>query len=164
MQTELTIGALSDQTGVNIETIRYYERIALTPKPPRSANGRRVYDAAAARRLAFIRRARTLGFAIDDIRALLAMADGGGCCADVYALTQRRLDDINAKIDDLRRMQRVLTETAERCSRDASPECPIIDALAGDRPGPLKKSTRDRPAAGRKTARPTLVKRRRVRS
>jgi MerR family mercuric resistance operon transcriptional regulator len=129
-RSDFTIGGLSDQTGVNIETIRYYERIGLTPTPPRSASGRRLYDAEAAKRLAFVRRGRELGFSIEDIRALLAMADGAGACGEVFALTQRHLVVVKAKIEDLKRMQRVLSRTAERCARDASPACPIIEALA----------------------------------
>jgi MerR family mercuric resistance operon transcriptional regulator len=128
---DVTIGGLSDQTGVNIETVRYYERIGLTPKPPRSQGGRRLYDATAVKRLAFVRRSRELGFSIEDIRALLGIADGGGSCADVYELTRRHLDDVKSKVDDLRRMQHVLSRTAEQCARNPSPQCPIIDALAG---------------------------------
>ena len=73
-----TIGRLSKETGVNIETIRYYERIGLMAKPRRSESGRRLYNAAASYRLGFIRRARELGFAIGQIRALIGMSDGAG--------------------------------------------------------------------------------------
>src|SRR3546814_908405 len=71
------IGTLSGRTGVNIETIRYYERIGVMPKPPRSVGGQRVYDAGHLKRLAFIRRSRELGFSLDEIRALLRLVDGG---------------------------------------------------------------------------------------
>lgn len=127
---DFTIGRLSRQTGVNIETVRYYERIGLLPKPSRSSGGRRLYDAADARRLTFIRRSRELGFSIDEIRALLALSGGKGRCADVHALTVRHLDEVRAKIADLRRLERTLARTADRCARDASPKCPIIDALS----------------------------------
>lgn len=127
---DFTIGRLSEQTGVNIETVRYYERIGLLPKPARSDGGRRLYDIADARRLNFIRRSRELGFSIDEIRALLALSGGKGRCADVHALTVRHLDDVRAKIADLRKLERTLARTAERCVRDASPDCPIIDALS----------------------------------
>ncbi|MGQ0534026.1 MAG: MerR family transcriptional regulator [Caulobacteraceae bacterium] len=125
-----TIGRLSAQTGVNVETVRYYERIGLLPKPPRSKGGRRLYDAAASRRLAFIRRARELGFSIDEIRALIVLSARNGRCADVYALTCKHLTDIRAKIADLKKLERTLAKTAERCARDASPDCPIIEALS----------------------------------
>ncbi len=126
----LTIGRLSKETGVNIETIRYYERIGLMPEPSRSESGRRIYDPAASPRLAFIRRARELGFAIGQIRTLIAMSSGKGRCADVYELTVRHLTDVRAKITDLQKLERTLVRTAARCARDASPDCPIIDALS----------------------------------
>ncbi len=128
--TEFTIGVLSDQTGVNIETIRYYERIGLIESPPRSSGGRRLYDGAAARRLQFVRRSRELGFTIDDIRALLNAADGGASCAEVHDLTRRHLNDVRAKIEDLQSLERTLARTARKCARDGSNECPIIDVLA----------------------------------
>jgi MerR family mercuric resistance operon transcriptional regulator len=129
-----TIGRMSSETGVNIETIRYYERIGLLAKPPRSDGGRRVYNDAAARRLGFIRRARELGFSIDEIRTLITLSGGAGRCADVHALTVSHLSDVRAKISDLRKLERTLAKTAERCARDASPDCPIIEALSAPRP------------------------------
>lgn len=128
---QFTIGVLSDQTGVNTETIRYYERISIMPPPPRSAGGRRLYGRADAKRLAFIRRGRELGFSIEDIRALLT-ADGEGACADVYEMTQRHLRAVRAKIADLKQMECALSQTADRCARDGSSECAVIDALAAD--------------------------------
>ena len=130
MRMGLTIGDVSEKTQVNIETIRYYERIGLVPAPPRSAGGRRQYDSAGIARLQFIRRARELGFSIDEIRALLAMTDGGAACGDVHALTVRHLKLVRAKIKDLKRMERTLAAAADRCALDASSDCPIIDALA----------------------------------
>lgn len=129
MRMGLTIGDVSEKTQVNIETIRYYERIGLVPAPPRSAGGRRQYDSAGIARLQFIRRARELGFSIDEIRALLAMTDGGAACGDVHALTVRHLKLVRAKIKDLKRMERTLAAAADRCALDASSDCPIIDAL-----------------------------------
>ncbi len=76
--TALPIGELSRRSGVNIETIRYYERINVLPAPPRTANGRRVYGPAETRTLAFIRRSRELGFTLDEIRTLLALSAGNG--------------------------------------------------------------------------------------
>ena len=128
-----TIGRLSKEAGVNIETIRYYERIGLMPKPSRTESGRRLYNAAASRRLTFIRRSRELGFAIEQIRTLIAMSSGKGRCADVYELTVRHLTDVRSKIADLQKLERTLVRTAARCARDASLECPIIDALSAQR-------------------------------
>lgn len=133
MDSGFTIGRLSSETGVNIETIRYYERIGLMAKPPRSEGGRRLYEEAACRRLGFIRRARELGFSIDEIRTLVELSNGKGRCADVHTLTVSHLRDVRAKIADLRKLERTLANTAERCTRNASPDCPIIDALSAPR-------------------------------
>lgn len=129
----MQIGALSQATGVHIETIRYYEKIGLAPTPPRSPGGRRIYDERHRRRLVFIRRARELGFGLDDIRSLLGAADDAPTCADVYALTERHLDAIRAKIADLKRLERTLARMAQDCDRKRSPDCPIIDALSSRR-------------------------------
>ncbi len=127
----LTRAELAQRTGCNLETIRYYEKVDLLPKPPRAANGYRIYDAAHEQRLRFILRGRALGFDIVEVRGLLALVDGGHqTCAEVKARTDRHLADIQAKIADLQRMERVLTRTAAQCSGDMVPECPIIDALA----------------------------------
>jgi MerR family transcriptional regulator, mercuric resistance operon regulatory protein len=127
-----TIGRLSAESGVNIETIRYYERIGLAPAPPRSSGGRRVYDREAIRRLGFIRRARELGFPLDDIRSLLGLEARPPSCADVYALTNRHLHDVRAKIDDLKRLEHQLSASAKACRRGHAPHCPLIDALSGE--------------------------------
>src|SRR3546814_2350116 len=84
------IGDLSGRTGVNIETIRYYERIGIMPEPPRSAGRQRVYDSGHIKRLAFIRRSRELGFSLDEVRALLTLVDGGDyTCGEVHEMTLR---------------------------------------------------------------------------
>ena len=127
------IGRLSKETGVNIETIRYYERIGLMAKPSRSGNGRRLYNTTSTRRLSFIRRARELGFAIQQIRTLIIMSSGKGRCGDVHALTLRHLADVRAKISDLKKLERTLAKAAASCRRDASPDCPIIEALSARR-------------------------------
>jgi MerR family mercuric resistance operon transcriptional regulator len=125
----LSIGPLSAQTGVNIETIRYYERIGLLPAPPRSAGGRRVYAPDHRRRLVFIRRMRELGFPLDDVRTLLRMVDGGYACADVHALTVRHLEEVRRRIDDLTRIATILEDMADQCATGETPGCPIVDAL-----------------------------------
>jgi MerR family mercuric resistance operon transcriptional regulator len=125
-----TIGEASARSGVKVETIRYYERIGIVPRPRRGANGRRDYDEKALSRLAFIRRARDLGFSLDDIRALLTLADAKAPCREAHALTTRHRDAVRAKIAALRRLDKTLTETASRCARAPAP-CPIIEALAG---------------------------------
>ncbi len=127
---ELTIGALSEQTGVNVETIRYYERIGMLPAPPRSAGGHRLYGQEHRKRLRFVRRSRELGFTLEEIRTLLRLVDGGHSCGEVQAVALDHLERIRAKIADLRRMEATLTATAARCDGSDVPDCPIIDALS----------------------------------
>lgn len=125
-----TIGALSESAGVNVETIRYYERIGLLPPPPRSAGRHRLYGDAHRQRLVFIRRARELGFSLEEVRILLGL-DGGHdmTCAEVRALTQHHIAAIRDKVRDLRRLERILSDLAGRCTADRVPDCPILDAL-----------------------------------
>jgi MerR family mercuric resistance operon transcriptional regulator len=128
-----TIGRLSRDASVNIETIRYYERIGLMAKPRRSRGGRRLYDEAATHRLRFIRRARELGFPIEEIRTLIALSVGEGRCAEVHAQTVEHLAEVRAKIADLRTLEGTLTRVADRCQHNKTPDCPIIDALSAPR-------------------------------
>lgn len=126
------IGAISAATGVNIETIRYYERIGLMPKPPRSEGGHRVYDATHLKRLTFIRRGRELGFSLDEIRELLGLVRGHGMtCAEVKAMTEEHVAGIRAKVRDLKKLERVLNELAVQCHGEEVPDCPVLDALGG---------------------------------
>jgi MerR family mercuric resistance operon transcriptional regulator len=132
----LSIGELSRRTGVNIETIRYYERIKMLAAPSRTASGRRVYGPAETRSLAFIRRSRELGFGLEEIRALLALSadDGKNTCAEVRQLAASHLADVRAKIADLRAMARVLSDAVRRCDAGEVPGCPLIDALSAVSP------------------------------
>ena len=126
----LAIGKLSRLSGVHIETIRYYERIRILPSPPRTASGRRVYDSAHLRTLAFIRRARELGFSIEEIRALMRL--GGpekATCREVREIAAHHLEDIRAKLDDLKKLERLLARTVAQCSGTSAPDCPVLDIL-----------------------------------
>jgi len=126
----MKIGQLSEQTDCKIETIRYYERIGLLPAPARSEGGYRIYDDDHRRRLSFIRRSRELGFTIDEIRGLLDLVDGGNyTCSDVKTITMEHVDSIRKKIADLKKLEKMLSRIASQCAGDATPECPIIDAL-----------------------------------
>jgi MerR family mercuric resistance operon transcriptional regulator len=126
----LTISRLAAAAGVNFETVRYYERIGLMPPPARTASGHRAYEAAHVRRLTFIRRARELGFSIEDIRALLALAEPShASCAQAQEIAQARLDDVRAKLTDLAKLERILAGTVARCSGDPAPSCPVLDML-----------------------------------
>ncbi len=126
----LGIGALSELSGVNIETIRYYERAGLLPAPPRTAGGHRSYSSDHFKRLTFIRRSRRLGFSTDEVRGLLSLVNSGSyTCGEVHALTMKHLDDVRRKIADLRRMEKSLVEISSACEGGAAPECPIIETL-----------------------------------
>ena len=103
---EVTIGKLSNHTGVNIETIRYYEKIGLMPKPPRKEGGHRIYDDTLTNRLRFIRRGRELGFSLEDIRMMIGLEDGEPSCEQVHAMTQLHLDNIRQKIVDLKKLEK----------------------------------------------------------
>jgi MerR family mercuric resistance operon transcriptional regulator len=125
----IPIGELSRRTGCNIETIRYYERIGLMPAPPR--RGRyRSYAGDDVARLGFVRRARELGFTLDEVRALLGLAAGGeAACADVRRLAAAHLRDVRSRIADLQRMERVLADSVRACDTGHDPGCPLIDTL-----------------------------------
>ncbi len=132
---EIPIGELSRRTQCNIETIRYYERIGLVPAPPRAGGRFRRYGADHVARLQFIRRARQLGFSLDDVRGLLrlAQADGANVCLEARSLAAAHVATIRAKIADLRAMQRVLTDAIRECERGRQPNCPLIEVLSGGR-------------------------------
>jgi MerR family mercuric resistance operon transcriptional regulator len=126
----LAIGELSKRTGVNIETIRYYERVKLLSPPPRTASGRRVYDSTDLRILVFIRRSRELGFSLDEIRALLRL--GGpekASCREVREIAVHHLEGIRSKLHDLKKLERLLATTVSRCTGTSAPDCPVLDIL-----------------------------------
>jgi len=130
----IAIGGLSKHTGTNIETIRYYERVALLPAPARSSGGYRLYGTDHLKRLTFIRRARALGFSIGEVRTLLRLADERKRpCAEVRVVADAHLKDVRAKIADLRRMERVLKATVARCASGKQTHCPVIEAFYRDR-------------------------------
>lgn len=130
-ESGFTIGRLAAMSGVNLETIRYYERIDLMPSPGRTGGGHRVYDHGHRRRLTFIRRARDLGFGIEEIRALLALAEPQRrSCDEVQHLASEHLRKVRAKINDLTRLEAILATTVEQCDANASaPFCPVLDLL-----------------------------------
>jgi MerR family mercuric resistance operon transcriptional regulator len=129
--TEIRIGDLSHRTGCNIETIRYYERVGLLPQPARSPSRYRLYDTDDIRRLTFVRRSRELGFSLDDVRVLLALSADSEqeACAEVRQLAVHHLEDIRAKIADLRAMERVLADAVRACDAGEVLGCPLIDSL-----------------------------------
>ncbi len=130
MSARTGIGALSEQTGCNIETIRYYEREGLLPNPPRTEGGHRVYNEEHLKRLTFVQRSRELGFTLEEIRGLLRMVDGEHyTCAEVKSLTLDHLKDVRGKLADLRNLEKVLKQLSDQCTGDGTTDCPIVEAL-----------------------------------
>ena len=133
VHTDFAIGELSRQTGCNIETIRYYERIGLLPKARREGGGRfRRYDADDIARLRFIRRARQLGFTLGEVRGLLRLAasDGQNARIEARSLAIAHVADIRAKIADLQAMERVLTDAICACDAGRESRCPLIEVIS----------------------------------
>ncbi|MER9506782.1 helix-turn-helix domain-containing protein [Mesorhizobium sp. M0579] len=121
---------LARRTGTNLETVRYYEKVGLLPEPPRTQSGYRNYDATHERRLRFVLRARELGFSLDEIRALLRLVDERDQpCADARVVAATHLEDVRAKIADLKRMEQVLKEVVKQCGDGTLPACPLIETL-----------------------------------
>ena len=125
----LSIGGLSKRTGCHIETIRYYEKIALLPAPLRTEGGHRLYSNSLQRRLIFICKARGLGFTLEEVRNLLALTDGGYSCDEVKHVVLDHLSVVKKKIDELVRLQTSLESLAAQCTGGALPNCAAIDSL-----------------------------------
>lgn len=129
----LTIGRLAQSADVNLETVRYYERIGLMPAPARTQGGHRSYAPEHAQRLRFIRRSRELGFGIDAIRRLIALSEPTvQSCAEVRDMAQEHLTSIDGKIADLQRLQSVLRQTVGDCGDGRQIRCPVIEELGSD--------------------------------
>jgi MerR family mercuric resistance operon transcriptional regulator len=130
----IAIGELSRRTGCNVETIRYYERIGLLPSPDRYGRYRS-YASADIKRVTFVRRARELGFTLDEVRALLVLSatDGRSICAEVREISTTHLADVRARIADLRAIERVLAAAIRQCDMGKQPGCPLIEVLSRPR-------------------------------
>ena len=131
----LTIGRLAAQAGVNLETVRYYERVGLMPPPERTDGGHRSYRPEHRARLAFIRRARELGFGLDDVRTLIGLAEPDrASCGEVKAIASDHLASVRAKLADLARLEAVLDLAVQACGAGDVPVCPVIEVLGGALP------------------------------
>ncbi|GGH49102.1 Hg(II)-responsive transcriptional regulator [Acidovorax soli] len=129
---ELTIGGLADEAGVNVETIRYYQRRGLMPEPDRPAHGYRRYGATTVKRVRFIKRAQALGFTLEEIGGLLEL-DEAHACAETRELASHKLEAIETKLADLAAMRKALTALLCQCDAGAMKgNCPIIHALGAD--------------------------------
>lgn len=128
----MTIGRLAGSAGVNVETIRYYQRRGLLAEPARPVNGQRRYPALLVKRVRFIKRAQVLGFTLDEIVGLLDL-DAARACVDTRELAARKLQLIESKLADLTAMRKTLTSLMRQCdSVGSAGACPIIHALATD--------------------------------
>lgn len=125
-----TIGKAAARAGVGIDTVRFYERTGLLKKAARTRAGYRLYDEDDIARLRFIRRAKLLGFSLQEIAELLALNDGIGLRKSVRAITAQRLKELDSKIKELERMRHTLSKLLGACHGDGPlPGCPIIEAL-----------------------------------
>ncbi len=130
----LTIGRLAKQAGVNLETVRFYERRGLLPRPPRSASGYRLFPAEVARRLKFIRRAQDLGFSLAEIAELLSLrVSRRTTSAEIRARAEAKITDIEGKtrtLESMKKTLRKLTKVCDGCAPIA--QCPILESLDGE--------------------------------
>ncbi len=130
----LTIGLLAKQAGVNLETVRFYERRGLLPRPPRTASGYRLFPAEAVRRLKFIRRAQDLGFSLAEIAELLSLrVSRRATSAEIRASAEAKITDIEAKMRSLESMKKTLRKLTKVCDGCAPiAQCPILESLDGE--------------------------------
>jgi MerR family transcriptional regulator, mercuric resistance operon regulatory protein len=123
----MTIGQLAKAAGVNVETIRYYQRVELIAEPPKPETGYRRYSTGILEELLFIRRAKDLGFSLNDIKELLALRDKPNVCREMCAATERILGNVRTRIKDLQNLETTLVGLLEGCSE--STECLILQTL-----------------------------------
>ena len=127
----MKIGDLARATGTKVETIRFYEAEGLIPPPARSSGNYRIYEQAHLARLSFIRRARDLGFTLDQVRTLLRLADDRDApCAEVDAITTAHVTEIDRKLTDLQALRGELVRRLDSCAGSTIADCRIIEALS----------------------------------
>ncbi|MGH9894017.1 MAG: Cu(I)-responsive transcriptional regulator [bacterium] len=126
----MNIGTVAEKSGVSSKTIRYYESIGLVRPADRRPNGYRSYTLVDMRTLNFIKRARNLGFSVEEVRDLLNLwQDKSRTSAAVKALTTRHVEALDRKIEELKSMRKALADLVKRCRGDNHPDCPILDDL-----------------------------------
>jgi len=130
---EYFVRQLAKEAGINVETVRYYEKLKLFPKPKRKADYRyRIYDENDLKRLLFIKRAKELGFTLKEIKELFSLRiDSQAKCGDVKHLTEHKLKDVDYRIRDLKKIRGVLVKLIEQCVNEeiSSDECPILESI-----------------------------------
>ncbi len=128
-EENLTIGAFARAAGVNVETIRFYQRRGLLPEPPRPLGGIRRYEASDVSRVRFVKSAQQLGFTLDEIAALLTLEDGMHC-TEARKIGEQKLTDVRGRLADLRQMETALSELVARCgAHRGKVKCPLIACL-----------------------------------
>ncbi len=130
----LFIGKLAETAGVNIQTIRYYERIGLIPQPQRKESGYRQYDKKDVQKIKFIKRAKELGFTLREIQDLLTLrVDPDSTCEDIRERAEKKITDIEEKISELKRIKKALDKLTTACvGRGPTGDCPILEALESE--------------------------------
>jgi len=158
----MNIGEAAARSGVSAKAIRYYESIGLIAPAPRTGGGYRSYDETDVAFLRFVRRARDLGFSVEDVNRLLTLyRDRSRASADVKAIASRQLAAVERKIAELEAMGATLRHLIERCHGDDRPDCPILDDLAAA-PGIDDQEIDDRASDGRKNGENAVPRRRRA--
>ena len=130
--SEYFVGQIAEEVGINVETIRYYEKLKLLPKPKRKESRYRVYDETDLKRLSFIKRAKELGFTLKEIKELFGLKiDSDARCGDVKHLTEHKLKDVDNRISDLKKIRHVLVKLITQCVNEevSSDECPILESI-----------------------------------
>jgi MerR family mercuric resistance operon transcriptional regulator len=130
--SKLTIGVVARDAGVNIDTLRFYERQGVVPQPPRTNSNYRIYPADTARRVRFVKRAQDLGFSLKEIKDLLALrVTQGATCEDVLQKARLKISEIDEKIRSLRAVKKALADLADECASPEGPvsECGVLKAL-----------------------------------
>lgn len=135
-----TIGKIARKAGIQVGTVRYYESIGLLPDPPRSSSGYRKYPPNTVERLGFIKRAKELGFTLEEVRDLLYLADteeGMGTkeslCRDVRGMAEEKIGEIESKIGELKKLRKALQSLVVKCSgKGKRQKCPVIESLSGE--------------------------------
>ena len=138
-ETGLTIGRLAAAAGVNVETVRYYQRIKLMPVPKKAAGGIRRYGPAELSRLRFIKTAQGLGFTLDEIADLVKLDDGTHC-REAHDIAQHKLAGVRARLRDLQRIEKALARLVRQCeAHRGAIRCPLIDSLVRElEPGTVR--------------------------
>jgi Hg(II)-responsive transcriptional regulator len=127
----MTIGAVAEAAGVNVATVRYYERRGIIAEPRRTESGYRQYDEPAVARIRFIRRAQVLGFSLDEIADLLALrVEDPAACGAVESATRAKLEAVESRTRELERLRGILKDLLGSCrARRATSECPVLELL-----------------------------------